>query len=81
MTCAKAGIPQVVLPYLIENFFWAETVDTLKLGLDLKKRNDPESVVASIMQAIQMRESVASISEKLGNRDGLELACEAIENL
>ncbi len=81
MTCAKAGIPQVVVPYLIENFFWSETIDSLKLGLDTKKRNDAKSVAALIMQAIQMKESVATISEKLRKRDGLELACEAIENL
>ncbi len=80
MTCAKAGIPQIVVPYLIENVFWAQTVESLKLGLDLKKRNDPKSVAAAVLQAIQMKESVAAISEKLGNRDGLELACEAIEN-
>lgn len=81
MTCAKAGIPQVVVPYLIENFFWAETVNSLKLGVDMKKRNDAKSIADSITQAIQMKESVATISEKLRNRDGLELACEAIENL
>jgi UDP:flavonoid glycosyltransferase YjiC (YdhE family) len=81
MTCAKAGIPQIVVPYLIENLFWAERVDSLKLGLDMKKGSDAKSIAAAVLEAIQMKESVAAISGKLRNRDALELACEAIENL
>lgn len=81
MTCSKAGIPQVVVPYLIENFFWAERIDSLRLGIGMKKRSDAKALSAAVMQAIQMKESVAAFSEKLRSRDGLELACEAIENL
>jgi vancomycin aglycone glucosyltransferase len=81
MTCAKAGIPQVVVPYLIENFFWAERVDSLKLGISMNKRFDPTSVTAAVMQAIQMKDSAVSFGEKLRNRNGIELACEAIEKL
>jgi vancomycin aglycone glucosyltransferase len=81
MACARAGIPQVVVPQLVENYFWAERVDSLRLGIGMKKKSDAKSLAAAIMQAIQMKESVRSFAEKLRNRDGLELACEAIENL
>jgi len=81
MSCARAGVPQVVVPHLVENFFWAEKVDSLGLGVGMKKRSDAKSLAAAILQAIQMKESVASFSQKIRNRDGLELACEAIENL
>lgn len=81
MTCARAGVPQVVVPNLVENFFWAERVDSLGLGVTMKKRPDAKSLAAAIMQAIQMKDPVAAFSEKVRNRDGLELACEAIENL
>jgi vancomycin aglycone glucosyltransferase len=81
MTCARAGVPQVVVPHTMENFFWAERVDSLGLGVAMKKRSDAKSLAAVIMQAIQIKDSVKSFSEKLRSRDGLELACEAIENL
>jgi vancomycin aglycone glucosyltransferase len=81
MTCARAGIPQVIAPYLIENFFWAERVDSLQLGIGMKKKPEAKSLVPAIMQAIQMKESAVEFSEKLRNRDGLDLACEAIENV
>ena len=81
MTCARAGIPQVVVPQFVENYFWAERVDSLRLGIGMKKKSDAKLLAAAIMQAIQMKESVRSFAEKLRNRDGLELACEAIENL
>jgi len=81
MNCARAAVPQVVVPNLVENFFWAERVDSLGLGVGIKKRFDAKSLVAAIMQAIQMKESVAAFSEKVRNRDGLELACGVIENL
>jgi vancomycin aglycone glucosyltransferase len=81
MTSARAGVPQVVVPYLVENFFWAERIESLGLGVVMKKRADARTLAAAIMQAIQMKDSVAAFSEKVRNRDGLELACEAIENL
>jgi sterol 3beta-glucosyltransferase len=79
MTCAKAAIPQVVVPYLMENFYWAAMVDSLRLGLEIKKRADAKMVAAGAIQAVQMREQTKAFGEKLRKRDGLELCCDAIE--
>jgi UDP:flavonoid glycosyltransferase YjiC (YdhE family) len=81
MTCAHAGIPQVVLPYLVENFFWAERVESLELGIGMKKKFDAKLLVGAVMKAIQMKKSAAAFSEKLQSGDGLEITCETIENL
>lgn len=81
MTCVRAGVPQVIVPYLVENFYWAERVQSLGLGPEPQRRFDAKTVASALMDAMKMREPVAAFAEKLRNRDGVAAACEAIENI
>ncbi len=81
MTCARAGLPQVIVPHLVENFYWAERVQSLGLGPEPQRRFDAKTVASALMEAMKMREPVAAFAEKLRNRDGVAAACEAIENI
>jgi UDP:flavonoid glycosyltransferase YjiC (YdhE family) len=81
MACARQGIPQVTIPFLAEHFFWSDRVSNLKLGPEPLGKIDAKSIVAALIQALKMRDSVAEFREKTRNRDGIEKACEVIEKI
>jgi UDP:flavonoid glycosyltransferase YjiC (YdhE family) len=81
MACARHGIPQVTLPFLAEHFFWGDRVSNLKLGPEPLDKIDAKSVAAAVLHALKMRDSASGFKDKLRNRNGIEKACEVIEQI
>ncbi|HSE41671.1 MAG TPA: hypothetical protein VLH08_12990 [Acidobacteriota bacterium] len=80
MMCARAGVPQVITPFLVDHYFWADRVRALKLGPDPVEKIEAKSIAAAVQQAIQMRDSVASFAEQNRSRNGIAEACDVIES-
>jgi sterol 3beta-glucosyltransferase len=35
----KHGIPQLIIPHLLDQYYWAETIKTLKIGANINLHN------------------------------------------
>jgi UDP:flavonoid glycosyltransferase YjiC (YdhE family) len=77
-TCARAaraGVPQVILPHVLDQFPWSARIAERGLGPRslLQHRPSVRSLVARIRQALEdstMRERAAKLSLELAGRDG-----------
>ena len=72
---ARAGIPQVILPHLLDQFPWSARIAERGLGPRpiLKHRSPTGSLVARIREALEntkMRERAAQVAGELAGRDG-----------
>jgi UDP:flavonoid glycosyltransferase YjiC (YdhE family) len=85
-TCARAaraGIPQVILPHVLDQFPWSARIAERGLGPRplLKHRPSSGSLVARIRQALEdstMRERAAKLGHQLAGRDGAARVAEIL---
>jgi sterol 3beta-glucosyltransferase len=80
MMCARAGVPQVVTPFLVDHYFWADRVSALKLGPEPVDKIDAKTVSASVQQAIEMKDQVKNFAQQ-SRKNGITEACEVIESV
>ena len=80
---ARAGVPQIVLPHILDQFYWAHRVATLGLG----PRGLPVSLVNADVLADRLHTAIddprcaaraAAFAERIGGRNG---AADAVDHL
>lgn len=79
----RAGVPQVVVPHIVDQFWWAERVCRLGVGVraPTMRKLDPKRLARAIRTAAQsagLRDRAQETATQI-DRDGLERACGAIE--
>ncbi len=81
----RAGIPSIVVPFTVDQPFWAQRVYALGVGTQPIPRNQltAERLAAAIRQAVsdgELRKRAAAIGERVRREDGVECAISAFEN-
>ncbi|MDD6211470.1 MAG: glycosyltransferase [Bacteroidales bacterium] len=81
---ARAGKPQMIVPLIIDQFYWAYRIDRLKLGPScMKISNASEKKLArnvcDLVTNRQYKENAGEISRKMNNENGIRNLCEYIE--
>lgn len=82
-TAMRAGVPQLVMPHLLDQYYWAFHVRRLGIGLELRERFslDAKAIAAALRRCVDdgaLRER-ARVQGEAMRRDGLERAVEIIE--
>jgi UDP:flavonoid glycosyltransferase YjiC (YdhE family) len=83
-TAALAGVPQIVVPHVADQFYWARRVAELGIGpLPLPRRRLDAGRLAELIGAVVENEIVAERARELGERlrarpDGAELVAERL---
>jgi len=75
---ARAGVPQVIVPHLVDQNYWADRVEALKLGPPAA-RSELADTVRKTMGDASLRASAQKYGETIRSRDGLTTAAETIE--
>jgi vancomycin aglycone glucosyltransferase len=73
-TAARAGVPQIVVPHLLDQFYWAARVTDLGLGVALPARRKlGEDALAGALAALRDNDLVAERAAEVGARlrDGM----------
>ena len=78
---ARAGVPQVIVPFVADQFFWAWQLRRLGVspGALSRKALDGRSLAASIEAAAAMRDEAARIGVRMLDENGVATAIEALE--
>jgi vancomycin aglycone glucosyltransferase len=83
---ARAGVPQVILPHILDQFYWAHRIHVLDLG----PRGLPVGLVNAdvltdrLSRALgdpRIREAAATFAPAIGSRNGVDAAVELLERL
>jgi vancomycin aglycone glucosyltransferase len=83
-TAARAGVPQLVTPQIMDQFYWASRVHRLGLGpqpLPLKKLT-AETLSSALREAVGsagMRERARAIADDLSGVDGVDLTADEVD--
>jgi vancomycin aglycone glucosyltransferase len=78
---ARAGVPQIVIPHILDQFYWASRVSALRLGPDPLRLHalTPDALTARLRDALAFREGAAAFGAGAVWRHGTGEAVEAIE--
>jgi UDP:flavonoid glycosyltransferase YjiC (YdhE family) len=76
---ARAGVPQVIVPHILDQYFWGNRIYKLRLGPrpSYRSRLTLRSLVSAIERCISspgFKEEAQSLAMKLRARNGLEEA-------
>jgi sterol 3beta-glucosyltransferase len=82
----KAGLPSIPVPYMIDQFAWAERIHSLGVATRPISRNEltPEKLSKAITESLNnpvIRENADKIGLKIGEENGLKSAVRAIKSL
>jgi UDP:flavonoid glycosyltransferase YjiC (YdhE family) len=85
-SAARAGVPQLVIPHVLDQFYWADRVYQLGLGPKPIKRSalTRTNLIHAIMQAIGnpgYKEKAKTISHALCGRNPVQAAVEIIDRI
>jgi UDP:flavonoid glycosyltransferase YjiC (YdhE family) len=83
---ARAGVPQVLLPHLLDQYYWAHRVETLGLG---PRAMPVQLVTADILSARldtalhdpRVRDRAAGLGRQIASRNGVGAAVDYLEAL
>lgn len=83
---ARAGVPQIVLPHLLDQYYWAHRVKELGLGPKAApvERVTPGLLAACIRQVLdeeRFRRAAAAMAERVAPRNGVAAAVAALEGI
>jgi vancomycin aglycone glucosyltransferase len=68
-TAARAGVPQVVVPHLLDQFYWAARVTDLGLGVALPpRRRLTADALAGALAALRDNDLVSERAAEMGSR-------------
>ena len=83
-TAARAGVPQVAVPHLLDQPYWGRQIHGAGLGPPAIRRGrlTPDKLAALIrsLAAGEHREAAAAMADTLSARGGVEAAVDALEN-
>jgi UDP:flavonoid glycosyltransferase YjiC (YdhE family) len=85
-TVARAGVPQIVVPHLLDQFYWAHRVQLLGLGPKSVRFDRLQSEgLALNMKAVlddpSFRQRASSLGDEIRKREGMSGAVRMIEEL
>lgn len=75
---ARAGVPQVIVPHLVDQYYWSDRVSALKLGPPAAGSELADTVRKAVADT-GLRERAQEFGETIRSRDGLTAAAETIE--
>jgi sterol 3beta-glucosyltransferase len=83
---ARAGVPQVVLPYILDQFYWAHRVERLGLGprglpMALVNADVLTDRIATALGDTSIREAAATLAPAVASRNGVGRAADTLEAL
>src|SRR5262249_34833842 len=80
---ARFGVPQVVLPFLEDEAFWAERVSQLQIGKAIQERTLKTVVdaVKAVSAEDKIREQAKQLAGKIQSRNGLVEAADKIDEI
>jgi vancomycin aglycone glucosyltransferase len=83
---ARAGAPQVVLPHLLDQFYWARRVEHLGLGprglpVDLVTADILSDRIATALEDWSIRERTRTLAPSIAGRNGVAAAVDHLERL
>jgi vancomycin aglycone glucosyltransferase len=83
---AQAGIPQIVVPHVLDQFYWARRVELLGLGprsLPLNQVSDDALAtrMAAVLNDSTFRDRARDLGLRASRRDGVPAAVEYLEHL
>jgi UDP:flavonoid glycosyltransferase YjiC (YdhE family) len=81
----RSGVPSIVIPYVVDQFFWGERVAQLGAGPTPLPRTEltPQRLAQRINEALSsdpMRECARILGEKISREDGVERAVQTFES-
>jgi vancomycin aglycone glucosyltransferase len=81
---ARAGVPQLVVPHLLDQFYWAARVAALGIGpraLPRRSLNSEDlgAKMAVLVTDTAMRRAARALGDRLRGRDGVAAAVAALE--
>jgi UDP:flavonoid glycosyltransferase YjiC (YdhE family) len=84
-TAARAGVPQIIVPHILDQFYWADRVHALGLGPKpiWRSKLTVKRLKAAIMEAVsnqRFRQQARDISQILRKQDSLGDAIRLIES-
>lgn len=83
----KAGVPSIVIPHVLDQYFWANRVYELGIGVkpvtakDLNEKNLTEAITILKNNYIEVSSSVKVLGEKVSEEDGLAITVKLIEDI
>lgn len=82
-TTALAGTPQIIIPHLLDQYYWAKRIKNLSIGVGSFNKNklNSENLSKAIKEVVQNKEFKANaldLRKKLLVRDGIEKSIKAI---
>jgi UDP:flavonoid glycosyltransferase YjiC (YdhE family) len=85
-TAARAGVPQIIVPQMMDQFFWGERIFQLRLGFQPLKKSTLSSkqllaAVDEILTRHDIYNNAAKFGEILRTKDGLSEALNYIQKL
>ncbi len=80
----RAGIPSVILPYMVDQPFWGKRVEALGVGPEPipRKKLTAERLAQAIQTAVKqpaIKQRAASLGEAIRAEDGLSVAVSKVE--
>ncbi|MGZ0710163.1 glycosyltransferase [Coraliomargarita sp. W4R53] len=79
-----AGIPNIIIPHIGDQWFFASEVKRLGVGLEVKRKRWPEDLpkaVRTIEKSKKMQRRAREVAEQLAQEDGPTAAVVALEEL
>ncbi len=84
---AAAGVPQCILPHLLDQYYWAHRVRTLGLGPPavsvhrVHRKRRVASLLADLIETPSYATRARDLAARLGHSDGIDLTVEVLEGL
>jgi UDP:flavonoid glycosyltransferase YjiC (YdhE family) len=81
-TGARAGVPQFIMPEIIDQYYWANRI--FKMGLGPKPISSKKLTVEKLIGALKeitnesYRKNAAGLGERMKNEDGVKEVVKAI---
>jgi UDP:flavonoid glycosyltransferase YjiC (YdhE family) len=80
----RAGIPQLVIPHIADQFYWGNRVQELGIGLPaiMRPKLDTQKLAAaieSLVHADELCESAAKLAQQIQSENGVDDAVRLIE--
>jgi UDP:flavonoid glycosyltransferase YjiC (YdhE family) len=79
-----AGVPNIVIPQIGDQWFFASEIKRIGVGLEVKRRTWPEDLpkaVSAVEKAKSMRLRATKVAELLSREDGPSSAVRILESL
>ncbi|MDP0500662.1 MAG: glycosyltransferase [Verrucomicrobiota bacterium JB022] len=83
-TVLHAGVPHIIIPHIGDQWFFADEMERLGVGMELKRKKWPENLARSVRKveaSKRMNARAKKMAEILANEDGPAAAVEALEKL